>query len=216
MKNLFINSNFFAPLSYGQRARVMGQPNVASLIARLLTSRRPSAVLRAIAFFVVDAINLVLGRRAVAHVGVEVFKFTPPVADDDSSASVVNIVRGLSVVATTFHVCPNRVFRRSSAAMRNSITLVKSKAAAGFRAAILQFACNHDAALAAITLALPLFFAGGLVGYARDDNQFAETLSAKIKATTILGRHDVFSCAEKALWIGSFVRCKLAFEPFLL
>lgn len=77
---------------------------VESLIARC----RPTTVLLAISFVVVDPIQRHPG-RAIAHVGIEVHKFHPAVTDGYSTTTVIFPVLVFWICTPLNHSGPNRI-----------------------------------------------------------------------------------------------------------
>jgi hypothetical protein len=79
---------------------------VSSLIIALLLFCSPSAIVFGVAIVVVDPVDGVLCGRRLAHVGVEVLKYHPSLADGDSTAAVMHPVGPLMVGASLDHVIP--------------------------------------------------------------------------------------------------------------
>lgn len=84
-------------------------PRRGTSVSSLLTSRRPSAVLRCVIAIVVDAVNGESGLVAVSEC--PAFKtrevFSPIVADTDPSGSVPDPVFGIGITTALAHACPN-------------------------------------------------------------------------------------------------------------
>lgn len=89
--------------------------DVVRSVLRLLFARGPSAILRAVMTIVVNAIQ----RLAIArpHVGEEVLKGLPTLADLDTTPAVAREVRGRRVGAPVAHSLPDPVFAQVAGAM---------------------------------------------------------------------------------------------------
>jgi hypothetical protein len=91
---------------------------VPSGIAGLLSWCRPSAIVRLVIAVIIDPVNRVEGRRALAHIGQKRRKGVQPLfAYGDSAPAVVFIIPMLRAVTSTLHALPRRVFRRVASEM---------------------------------------------------------------------------------------------------
>lgn len=82
-----------------------------TLIARLLNSCGPSAVLRVVASIIVNTVKAVLVGWSAAHIGKKVVKrVIPPIADSYAPAAVVGIALCVRVVAAFAKMNPAAVF----------------------------------------------------------------------------------------------------------
>ncbi len=71
---------------------------MAARVALLLFGRSPSAVARLIIAVVVDTINGVAGRRLFAHVGKEILKLLPAVANGDPPTAPIVVAGEIGVL----------------------------------------------------------------------------------------------------------------------
>lgn len=85
---------------------------VIAFVVRLLNIIRPSAVLWRVWPIVVDALNRVLWRWSLPHVGVEVLKgIEPAFTHDNASPAVTRIRRDVGISATRLDVRPTAILR---------------------------------------------------------------------------------------------------------
>ena len=83
---------------------------LTALVQTLFSGGRPSAITRAVALVVVNAIDQVFGRRSESHVGMEVLEgFKPALAHCYSAIEIVASVLG-GTRASAFHVGPDMPF----------------------------------------------------------------------------------------------------------
>ena len=80
----------------------------SSTVAGLDGGSYPPAIARVVLAIVVDAIEP-LPRRRIAHIGVEIFKLEPPLADGDTSAPIIAVVPDVRVEAAPQHGGPTSV-----------------------------------------------------------------------------------------------------------
>lgn len=85
------HAGFFAPLSNRHCFAVARQAAIRSAISRLFLASGPAAIVRRVIALVIVAFNLVRLGRAFSHIGKEVLKVVPAIADGDSTASVAGI-----------------------------------------------------------------------------------------------------------------------------
>lgn len=110
----------FRPVGNAESFAEVGKPMVATEIAKLLHASCPAAIAWFVISVVVFAVNAVLGRRTIPHVGIEVGKRVPPSPANANAATAVppKGFVGLTVAAIN-HVCPRPVFGRISESMRS-------------------------------------------------------------------------------------------------
>lgn len=92
-------------------------PYVGAAISILLAARGPVAVFRAISEVVVAALYAQAGAIAGSHVGVEILKRLPSIANRDASAPITMESRKVRIAASTDHVLPNSVEGRVNSAV---------------------------------------------------------------------------------------------------
>ena len=105
-----INAKRFRP--FGERlglAERMDEYAVA-LVSGLFRWSGPAAVIRAIVGIYVNAVNRVGAGWCGSHVGKEVLKLVPLLANLDSAPAVVWVILAAGIVAALHHVCPGLVF----------------------------------------------------------------------------------------------------------
>ena len=104
------DSEFSGPCGNRQAFAVPFDRARIRAIRVLLVMVGPSAILRRVAFRVVDAVNGMFQRRPWSHVGVEVGEGTPALSNDQSFGSVTFKQRIFRVVAALNDVRPYVVF----------------------------------------------------------------------------------------------------------
>lgn len=105
-----LNACFFGPGDKRHGSSRECQQMVPPRISTLLSWRSPSAVLARVGTVVVDAINAVLRRGARPHVGIEVLKGLPPLADGDAATAVPRKFTIPGIQAPLPHAGPDAVF----------------------------------------------------------------------------------------------------------
>jgi hypothetical protein len=110
-------SDFFGPCRNALRSPIERQQSIVAFIAILLFPCRPSHVARLVVAIVFNALKCVLRRRPRSHVGVEVLKRQPPIADCDSATSVVIVGRVSCGAAACKNMAPHSVLRGISHAV---------------------------------------------------------------------------------------------------
>lgn len=122
---------------------------------------RPSAIVRLVVAVVVFAVELMLGRGSLAHVGEEIDKAAAPaVAHRDPSSAVSMILRVFGPVASLLNALPNVELRRVGHAVRFHPLVpcnrgVPLGAAAGLRVPGAQRLADDVGDFAAIAQTLP-------------------------------------------------------------
>lgn len=105
-------------LSDSETLPLVFHPVIPACVVGLFSARRPTAVLRRIWAFVVDAVNGVMARWARSHILIECREVVPPsLTDANASPAIPLVVLGVSVVATRVHPAPAGIFRRFLHAM---------------------------------------------------------------------------------------------------
>lgn len=100
----------FRPFGQAMTGCAIGDHDVVSSIANLRFAGGPSDVAGLVVPVVVDPVEGEIGVRFPAHVGKEVFKRKPSVADGDAPASVVCVLFPVGVVDAHQHPLPRHVF----------------------------------------------------------------------------------------------------------
>ena len=80
-------------------------------VCSLLQSRCPPAIGRGIAAVVVNTVNAAIG-GALAHIGKEVCKFSPPPTNGNAASAIVFVVNRVGIAAALKHVVPRSECRR--------------------------------------------------------------------------------------------------------
>lgn len=108
----------------------------------------PAAVCWCVVSIVVDSIKrAIIGAKA--HIAQEILKFSPPLANLNSAASVAVKSRRPLVVASSYHVCPTAVCRSSTHPVNRLAAIIFNRASATFGAAhIRAWPSNTSAARA--------------------------------------------------------------------
>jgi hypothetical protein len=174
MEGIVVDSKFFSPIFEALRFSLKCYQAGLSSVAHLLMPSSPFAIVRRIAFVIVDAFNGVFGRRAWSHVGKEGLKGFPFRADGNTSSPVILkscVGRG---VASASHADPDLILRRVDFAM-----LCEIACPAFFGFASTQFRALYASGLSTLANAVPV---GGLVIANRfvDYGPFTELLTGKV------------------------------------
>lgn len=174
-----------SPLGDRERFAGMDEYAVAPHVTILHCARNPSAISWAVILVVLLAVYGVFGGRAWTHVRIEGHeRFTPPLANLDSAATIILETRILSVVASGNHCVPDLVFggARQSMLVFPSSAQFPRKAPAALLA-FVKIRRGHDRNLAAFAIALPHQF---LLLAAADERTNGE--STKLLANEISAR----------------------------
>lgn len=83
-----------------------------STIKRLFSSCCPTAIFLAITLFVVNSVQSEMRTRAFTHIGEEVGKFQPRLANSYPSSPVIAVILMGRIQAPAFHVSPGRIRAR--------------------------------------------------------------------------------------------------------
>jgi len=100
-------------ISNGLQFSVEQDAVIASSISALHRSRGPPAVSKLIVAVIVDALNLKLGIRLLAHVSKEVLELQPSVANLNAATAIVLIALMLGIKTPFQHVLPRIQCRAS-------------------------------------------------------------------------------------------------------
>lgn len=119
---VWTNANSGGPVREIKGLSVERKENGPSAIGQLLFGRRPAAIARFVIAVVVDAVK----RHSVwsrPHIGEEILKYKPAIADLDSASSIKVPIGCLGIAAPIFHTAPQGVFGWQ----RNAVFLVDPK-----------------------------------------------------------------------------------------
>lgn len=102
-------AEMISPLSYIHRLTIIINNMINSCVAVLLLWCSPPTVLWTIVSVVVYAVDCVPIAWWLTHVGKEIFKGSPTVADVDTAPTIVLVAFGVGIIAAGTHVTPNGV-----------------------------------------------------------------------------------------------------------
>ena len=161
-------------------------------VVGLLFARCPAAVARLVVPIVIDALQRVLWRGLVAHIGVKVFKLAPAFADANAAPSVPLKVLMLWIIAPMKHRIPSVMNWMSGHAVRHPQTSTRLRVVAP------KLLSAHDGDRAAVTSTKPIS-AFLIVGRMEtDDSEPIKSLSSQIYAFTLHGTY--FNSIGAAKW----------------
>lgn len=104
------SSNLFGPSFYAHRAAAICKPPVIAFVILLFLISRPSAIIRRIAFLVVNAINGVFLARWLSHISKKVLKTVPPAfAHANPFGTIFQIPWISAVIASRNHPSPDSI-----------------------------------------------------------------------------------------------------------
>ncbi len=159
MKNLWLRKTTrtmrtLRPLLNG--ALLIGTALRVWAIPCLLRSRGPAAILGRVRTVVVDTIQCETLRPA-PHIREKLREIIPSFANLNSARAVGCITFYARIVATRFHVCPNRVFRRAPASMSEYTVAgdLRMQTSTGLRKATSQALPSNDYGFPAIASTTP-------------------------------------------------------------
>jgi hypothetical protein len=157
---------------------------MASSVLRLLTFRRPVAVVRFVIAAVVDPINRMFRRRPMAHVGEEIGVIAPTFANRNASGAVVFIAGAFGIIAPLANGNPSLPFWRSVtfSVKRPFTERFATKAPARSGAAHSQIMTESEVARPALAAAKPF-----LILEKRNGGQAAETLARDVEEARHVG-----------------------------
>lgn len=153
-----VNAGYFAPFANRSSLISENEDEVVAPVPAVGFGIGPSAVFRGIRSVVVDAINLVLGRRPRPHVGNKVIERCPAFAHFYSSAAVHGVARVARIFASLVDAFPYRVFghiKECGTRPAWRLHLADARAPARRCVAADEIVVTHDAHRAAITNAFP-------------------------------------------------------------
>lgn len=134
-------------------------------VLRLFLTRCPAAVAQFVIAIVVVALNAILTKRALAHVGKKVSEFLPSVTQCNSTPSISMEMDGLRVGTALHHRKPGTICARWSASIAASVAVLKllSRGSINFASTIsgkpiYKAGTNHYHLVTAVTSALPRWF----------------------------------------------------------
>ena len=113
------------PFNHGARLSVPCDDHVGTAIAGLLCGRGPSAILRRVRTIIIDAIQLMFGSGACAHVGEKVIEQSPSVTDRNPACSIVYVPFIARIKASGFHGTPDVILRRICLSMSQAVPFPK-------------------------------------------------------------------------------------------
>ena len=132
-KNLLLDARVAGQFGHREGTAFVFEKYVRHAIVALFSLRRPTTVLRRIAEVVVYAIDGVIQRRALAHVGQEVCeRRSPSIADRNSPLAIMLKGRAAGLCAARNHIPPASVCGGSFAAAGRRIEGVGMPARSGF------------------------------------------------------------------------------------
>lgn len=163
---------------------VHGEKNGSTLVLSLNCRRRPSTIRGLVSPLVINAVNGMLRRWSVAHVGIEGFERRKPSLAHSNAPCAVSMKSLLChAVATLSYVTPSlELWRRGHAVRRGAFfQLFDAKASTGIRS--LEVVALHDGFVAAIAPAAVLRMLRILLRIAVFHNgETAEALSSQVNS----------------------------------
>lgn len=105
------------PFSNRSSDAAMRDMNICSAVVGLIFWQGPAAILWAIAFLIIDAVDRVLGRWTRTHISKEVFKGEPSIAHCNATSKIVFEVLAVRVRAAVNYAGPYAIFGRMCSAM---------------------------------------------------------------------------------------------------
>lgn len=146
-----------SPLRKRHGLAVVGKPDVAASVNALSFAARPLAIFLAVVTVIVKAFKgHALTRQP--HIGEEVLKFVPPLANFNSPRSIVGKARHVRIVASAEHGIPQIVDRCFAHAVRSSSVsgrMLTGEAPAGGGIAALEICETRQAGSTALAPASP-------------------------------------------------------------
>ena len=110
MERLVLDAQLVGPLSGGLRLSTNGDESIVAAIVLLLFLGRPTTVLRLIIAAGVNAVNRVLGRRFLSHVGEKVLERIPAGAHGNSFGTILSVGSRVLVGAAASYLRPYAMF----------------------------------------------------------------------------------------------------------
>lgn len=163
-KPMFVNAALCCAVRYAKYSAGFGKtalsaPNynhpIPAPIFALLVPRQPKAVARLVIAIVVATFDR-MTRRHRPHVGEEVLKLPPTLADRNAASTVVRVTPDVWVAASTEHVTPTGIFRSAASVASRMAVLcasVSRVASAAFRLPADKLADLRDCFISAVAAA---------------------------------------------------------------
>ncbi len=208
---------FFCPSDKRLRFPLKRQQTIIATVASLLGPCGPSHVARFIVFFVVNAVNRMLGGRAEPHILKKHGKRLAPAAAHRNSASSISAV-GLSGNAITAnkHLAPRPIFRRSIHAVGGGSgdAILVAKTPATPRIAVWQGSRGHYFCDTTVALANPLGASSTVRPSIPKCNQTPEPLARQVFRTGRKNDRITVSHVPSPSIVRNVVRATGRFTPF--
>lgn len=148
-----LHSQLSRPLCDSQSNTVVSQNNIVATVVHLNVSCNPLAIIGRVRPVVVYSFDSVLRRWAWSHISEKVIKVVPPLAEINSTSTVVIKHGGSWVLASLFDVLPHSVFQPRTiwfSELQSSLT------SARYRTAFEQTAAKNISCFAAHAFAMPV------------------------------------------------------------
>src|SRR5260370_11543286 len=177
---------FLCDLTQRQSAAPEKDKAIATAIIRLPSSCCPNTIDRSLATIVVEALNGVLRRWRVFHVGKKFCKGMPSLAAFDAAAAVSAVSFGLGILATLNHLVPQIKFRCPSAASSFTMRcepgncLLTTQASTGCCQPSTQIVSYNQSHISAVAFAMPLRYSWLPIWTPLDNRESPEALSGKV------------------------------------
>lgn len=170
------------PFGNAMRLSVKSQISDCSRVVGLSKIVCPPTVVLRVTGVIVDAVQRV-ACRALAHVGVEIFKRAPSFANGYPSTAITTVVRRIRIGASGHHCAPASECRGNSAAFRHAVAGndVAMKASATARVSVLERIPNDGNFSATVAPTEPVDFALYALAARVDGSQSSESLAVKLK-----------------------------------
>lgn len=150
-------SSSLSPAADGICDAIVSQEPNPTGIGGLNSASGPPTIARLVMAVVIDAIKRMLVRGFWPHICQEVYKrINPSLADRDSTAAVVGVLRSMLVQAPALHRSPRTIFSRVRSSVCRSWGLARSaKAPAGDDLLERQLSHTEEPTFSAVALAEP-------------------------------------------------------------
>lgn len=181
------------PISEAVSFAVVGEESRLSSVLSLFQLRCPAAVVLFVVAIAIFPVDRSLCKWLRSHILKEVDKrIEPPLADCDPATAVVVIFAIASVVASSLHLLPGRVFGRLAHASR---VCTMAAAGLGSSAAFTQVATSHSGRVAALASTLPARIARFSFSSVAKNRQFSVGIACLIfdagwNLDKLIRRHD--------------------------
>lgn len=176
-----VHTQLACPLGNCPRFTVMGKVVVIAFVVLLLLVVFPMCILWGIGAVVMDSPQGRFGKRFQSHVGEEVFKRLPPLADGDwlpFSSTIVLECGVAGFVATGTHLTPSFVLRR----ITHPVLLVPAATTTGASVSATKRHSRYDGCVSALATTQPESLAATIIAIADipNDDELAGALSGKV------------------------------------